>query len=163
MNNRPLVAVSACLLGHAVRYDGQHKYAHLLVKELEHHCQLIALCPEVEIGLGIPRAKIQLTQVGSTIKVLKTDEMNVDVATNLATYARKFVNQYSLSGMVLQDKSPSCGIGNVNLFSESGKKIGLGTGAFASAIIKLLPSLQVVQASQLHNKIDIQTFLKKIS
>ena len=162
VNKKPVVAVSACLLGQAVRYDGQDKYTSLIAEELKQHCKLIAVCPEVEIGLGVPRAKIQLTQVGSSIKVLKTDGTNSDVSGALQQIAIQFVNQYSLSGLVLQDKSPSCGVGNTKLFSEAGEQIGVSSGLFAKTIMDLMPNLVVVQASQLQSKSDIEQFVNSI-
>ena len=162
MNKIPLVAVSACLLGQAVRYDGQDKYTSLIAEELKKHCKLIAVCPEIEIGLGVPRAKIQLTQIGSSIKVLKTDGTNTDVSGALQEFAIQFAKQNSLSGLVLQDKSPSCGIGNTKLFSETGVQIGVSSGVFAKTIIDLMPNLVVVQASQLKSKSEIERFVKSL-
>ena len=163
MYNLPIVGVSACLLGQRVRYDGGNKYTSLIAEELKQYCQLIAVCPEVEIGLGVPRAKIQLTQVGSVIKVVKTDELNVDVADQLAEFAVRFINQYSLSGLVLQDKSPSCGVGNTKLFSQSGEEIGVSSGIFAKTITQLSPDFIVVQASQLQNKYEIEKFANRLT
>ena len=162
VNKKPAVAVSACLLGQAVRYDGQDKYTSLIAEELNKYCKLIAVCPEVEIGLGVPRTKIQLTQIGTSIKVLKTDGTNSDVSSALQNFAIQFVNQNALSGVVLQDKSPSCGVGNTKLFSEAGKQIGLSSGLFAKTIMDLMPNLVVVQASQLLSKHDIEQFVRSL-
>ena len=159
---KPSVAVSACLLGQAVRYDGQDKYTSLIAEELNKYCKLIAVCPEVEIGLGVPRTKIQLTQIGSSIKVLTTDGTNSDVSGALQNFAIQFVNQNALSGLVLQDKSPSCGVGNTKLFSEAGEQIGVSSGLFAKTILDLMPNLVVVQASQLLNKHDIEQFVRSL-
>ena len=161
-NEKPAVAVSACLLGQAVRYDGQDKYTHLIAEELEKYCKLIAVCPEIEIGLGVPRTKIQLTQIGSSIKVLKTDGTNADVSGALQEFAIQFANQNALSGLVLQDKSPSCGVGNTKLFSGTGVQIGVSSGVFAKTIIDLMPNLVVVQASQLQSKSQIELFVKSL-
>ena len=90
VNKKPVVAVSACLLGQAVRYDGQNKYTSLIAEELRKYCKLIAVCPEIEIGLGVPRTKIQLTQTVSGIKVLKTDGTNSDVSGALQEFAIQF-------------------------------------------------------------------------
>jgi len=162
VNKKPAVAVSACLLGQAVRYDGKDKYTSLIAGELKKYCTLIAVCPEIEIGLGVPRAKIQLTQVGSSIKVLKTDGTKSDVSDALQNFAIRFVNQNSLSGLVLQDKSPSCGVSNTKLFSVSGEQIGVSSGFFAKTIMELMPKLVVVQASQLLSKYDIEQFVKSL-
>lgn len=159
----PLVAVSACLLGQAVRYDGQDKYSFVIAQELKKYCRLLPVCPEVEIGLGVPRPKIQLTQVGSSIRVLQTDDSSKDFSDELVDFAVKFVNQFSLSGLVLQDKSPSCGIGNTKLFSQADEQIGMDSGLFAATIMQLLPDLVVVQAHQLQSKSDIEQFVKRIN
>ncbi len=162
MNELPLVGVSACLLGQAVRYDGKHKYTALICEELTRYCRLIAVCPEVEIGLGVPRPKIQLTQVGASIKVLQISEQAIDVSMDLQNIAIKFIKQHSLSGLVLQDESPSCGIGNTKLYSQSGEQIGLSSGLFAATIMDLAPHIQMVQASQLGTPEDIEQFVKKL-
>jgi len=162
MTNLPLVAVSACLLGHAVRYDGKDKYTSLIAKELSKHCCLLAICPEVEIGLGVPREKIQLTQLGNDIRVLKAEDSTIDVTDLLVGFSIQFIQQQPLSGLVLQDKSPSCGLDNATLFSEVGNKIGLASGLFAETIRKQLPDLPIVLASQLQNKQDVLEFVHRI-
>ena len=156
----PLVAVSACLLGQRVRYDGRDKYTSLIAEELKKYCRLVAVCPEVEIGLGVPRAKIQLTQIGTAIKVLKADD--VDVTEPLADFAVRFINQYPFSGLVLQDESPSCGINNTKLFSITGEQIGIASGLFAKTVMDCLPELVVVQASQFQSKEDVEAFVKRL-
>jgi uncharacterized protein YbbK (DUF523 family) len=160
--DKPLVAVSACLLGQKVRYDGKDKYTSLIAEELAKSCHLIAICPEVEIGLGVPRDKIQLTQVGTEIKVLKINDPTVDVSKPLAELALQFIRQHALSGLVLQDKSPSCGLGNVKLFSETGEQIGISSGFFVAAIVHQKPNLPVALASQLLSKQDVSRFLQSL-
>ncbi len=161
-NSLPRVAVSACLLGQAVRYDGCDKYTVVIAHELKKYCTLLAVCPEVEIGLGVPRAKIRLTQVGKSIKVLQIDDSTLDFSDQLHNFADKYVKQQSLDGLVLQDRSPSCGIGNTALFSQAGVQIGNSSGLFAAKIIELLPRLVVVQANQLQSKSDIIQFVEKL-
>jgi len=163
MTHLPLVAVSACLLGHAVRYDGKDKYTALIAEALSKHCCLLAVCPEVEMGLGVPREKIQLTQVGNEIRVLKTEDLSVDVTELLVDFANQLMSQYSLSGLVLQDRSPSCGLGNTKLFSVSGEQIGAeSSGLFAATIRQQLPQLPIVLASQLKSEQDVLTFVERI-
>ncbi|MCF6202317.1 MAG: DUF523 domain-containing protein [Methylococcaceae bacterium] len=162
MKQRPVVAVSACLLGQKVRYDGQDKYTSLIAVELNKYCQLIPVCPEVEIGLGVPREKIQLTQVGSTIKVLTLNEAKVDVSAALISFAKQFVLKKSFSGLVLQDKSPSCGVNNTKLYSETGQEIGLSSGLFSATVMSLIPNIVIVQESQLQNKNEIKSFLDQL-
>lgn len=160
-SNLPLVAVSACLLGQQVRYDGKAKYTSIIAEELNKSCRLIAVCPELEIGLGVPREKIQLTQVDDQIRALKIDRSD-DVSDLLVDFAEQFINQYGLAGMVLQDRSPSCGMGNTKLYSQDGKMIGMDSGLFAATIIKRLPGLPVICVSQLQSKQDVLQFSEKL-
>lgn len=155
--------MSACLLGQKVRYDGNDKYSRVIGEELTKYCQLLAVCPEVEIGLGVPREKIQLTQVGTTIRVLKEKEPKEDVSEALITFAKKFINQNSISGIVLQDKSPSCGVGNTKLFSEEGREIGVDSGLFAKTMMTRFPNIIVAQESQLQKKSDIISFVTRLN
>ena len=59
--DKPLVGISQCLLGDAVRYDGQSKANKIVLEKLSDLFEFIPICPEVEAGLGIPRPPIQLT------------------------------------------------------------------------------------------------------
>jgi hypothetical protein len=53
--HRPRLGVSACLLGHPVRYDGGHRHEPLLHRELGPLVRFVEVCPEVAIGLPVPR------------------------------------------------------------------------------------------------------------
>src|SRR5262247_3741278 len=54
------LGVSACLLGHEVRYDGGHKRDAFLTDILGPFVEWVPVCPEMEIGLGVPRPPIRL-------------------------------------------------------------------------------------------------------
>lgn len=54
------LGVSSCLLGERVRFDGGHKNDPFLVNTLGRYVEWVPVCPEVEIGLGIPRESMRL-------------------------------------------------------------------------------------------------------
>src|SRR5512138_2640679 len=54
------IGVSACLLGRKVRYDGQHKRDAFLVEVLDPFVEWVPVCPELELGLGVPREPVRL-------------------------------------------------------------------------------------------------------
>src|SRR5919198_664330 len=54
------VGVSACLLGQEVRWDGAHKRDRVVTGLLGRHVEWVPVCPEVEVGLGVPREPIRL-------------------------------------------------------------------------------------------------------
>src|SRR5690606_33117788 len=59
-SSRPLIGVSSCLLGQRVRYDGGHKREAFVVEDLAARFELLPICPEMAIGMGVPRPPLQL-------------------------------------------------------------------------------------------------------
>ena len=58
------LGISACLLGQHVRYDGGHKRDAFLVEVFGRYVEWVPVCPEVEIGLGVPRDTLRLGATG---------------------------------------------------------------------------------------------------
>ena len=58
--SKPKIAISACLLDAEVRFNGGHNESRLCSQALSEHFDFVPLCPEVAIGLGIPRQPIRL-------------------------------------------------------------------------------------------------------
>ena len=58
MTQKALVGVSSCLLGEEVRYNGLHKLDSFVAGGLAELVELRPVCPEVDIGLGVPRAPL---------------------------------------------------------------------------------------------------------
>lgn len=48
------IGISSCLLGEHVRFDGNHKRDAFLVEVFGRHMTWVPVCPEVEMGLGVP-------------------------------------------------------------------------------------------------------------
>ena len=67
------VGISSCLLGEQVRYDGGHKRDPFLTEELGRHVEFVPLCPEVEIGLGVPRPTLHLERRRGDVRMVVTD------------------------------------------------------------------------------------------
>ena len=62
MNNKINIGVSACLMGDEVRYNGQACEEKFLTRDLSEYFNFVKVCPEVGIGLGIPRETIRLVR-----------------------------------------------------------------------------------------------------
>src|SRR4029077_1597068 len=60
------VGISRCLLGDDVRYDGTNKRS-AAVAELSTYVEWVPVCPEVEVGMGVPREPIQLVAAGEGV------------------------------------------------------------------------------------------------
>jgi uncharacterized protein YbbK (DUF523 family) len=68
-DDRIRIGVSACLLGRKVRYDGGHKRDALLVETFGRSVEWVPVCPEVELGLGIPRPTLRLEREGNDVRL----------------------------------------------------------------------------------------------
>ncbi|MEE8482012.1 MAG: DUF523 domain-containing protein, partial [Acidiferrobacterales bacterium] len=103
------VAISACLLGEPVRYDGSDKLQSQLVNRLRQYFELMPLCPEVVIGMGVPRPPIQLVFDGTGIRARSVEGTLHDVTDLLANLGREIaISRVELCGYVLKARSPSC-------------------------------------------------------
>ncbi|WP_428355320.1 DUF523 domain-containing protein [Methyloprofundus sp.] len=156
------IAISACLLGHKVRYDGDHQ-ENTIIKQLTEHFTIIPVCPEVEIGLGVPRAKIELHQQGTKIHLLTCTQPVVDLTEKMMSYAETFLDNSQISGFILKDKSPSCGVDNCKQWNEKGKMQRNGTGIFTAAILKLKPGLPMLQSNLVTQASDLDNFIQQVA
>ena len=154
--SRPRVGVSRCLIGDEVRYDGTHRLDETVVALLGPYVEWVPVCPEVELGMGIPREPVQLVggaEGGSSrgrhlrlIGVLSGE----DWTERMTVWARRRVSELTsldLSGYVFKARSPSCGIDDVVVHDEDAER--RGRGLFAQALIEALPSLPVADEASL--------------
>ena len=150
--HRAVVAVSACLAGEKVRYDGGDKLLPiytLLYRELN----LIAICPEMGAGLGVPRAPIQLVEFDGQVRALGRENRRLDVTLALQNFAalssQQLMNDYSLCGYLWKSRSPSCGLGSTPLFSADGIEISRTSGIQAEYFRRNLPHLNYCEDAAL--------------
>lgn len=150
------LGISQCLLGDAVRYDGGHKRNDVLLNELAPYVEFVPLCPEVAIGLGVPRAPIQLvvdaqqTQLATVLSLNKVNTLPRQWLTlPMQQYgASKAAQLAHLCGYVFMQKSPSCGLWQVKRYRASGELHDeRGRGLFAAAVTDALPWLPVEEAA----------------
>jgi len=80
------VGISACLLGERVRYDGGHKRDAFLVEVLGKHVEWVPVCPEMELGLGVPRPPMDLVEVDGTTR-LRVTATGEDFTDRMHAYA----------------------------------------------------------------------------
>ena len=62
MSTKPKIAVSACLVGQKVRYNGDAAEFRTLSRKWSQHLELVPICPEIGIGMGVPRPTIRLVK-----------------------------------------------------------------------------------------------------
>ena len=125
------VAISACLLGAPVRYDGGSKPVSE-VRDLAGKVDVLRVCPETASGLPVPRPPAE--QRGG--RVLLSDGRDVTEEFSLgAERCLDATRRSPVSLAVLKAKSPSCGVGLVYDGTYSGRLVP-GDGVFAARLKK---------------------------
>ena len=155
---RPRVGISRCLIGDEVRYDGGHKHAGDLIAVLTASVELVPVCPEVEVGMGVPREPIQL--VGRGGRRLVGVVSGEDWTERMQAWARRRIEELTaldLSGFVLKARSPSCGLRDVPV-----QDAAPGPGMFAEALVTALPELPVEDEERLHDPQARERFLARV-
>lgn len=160
---RPLLGVSSCLLGAPVRYNGGHSRYRFLTDELDRHVDWLPVCPEAEIGLGVPRPTLRLRRHGDEDRVISSKD-EADHSDDLARTADRHLDQLRrIDGYVLKNKSPSCGLFALPVFDDNDQRVsGTGRGAFATRLTELLPRLPVEEQGRLSDAVLRELFVQRV-
>ena len=150
---RPIrVGVSSCVIGEEVRWNGGHSRQRYLTDMLGPFVEYVPVCPEVEVGMGVPRPTVRLVRDGETIRMI--DPKNeVDWTSSMNRLSRTRASDLAgedLSGFVLKKGSPTCGVYRVRVYTDTGVDRN-GRGLFADALIQRLPNLPVEEEGRLND------------
>jgi uncharacterized protein YbbK (DUF523 family) len=163
-SGRPRVGVSSCLLGEEVRYDGGHKRDSFLADVLGEIIEWVPVCPEVEMGLGVPRPPMQLVGLGGDTRLV-TPSTGADHTAAMSAWAARRLEELAalnLSGYVLKSRSPSCGLHGVPVFDLDGESAGEGRGLFAAALATRFPDLPIAEENALADPHRRAGFLSQV-
>lgn len=156
----PCVGVSACLLGQNTRYDGGNRLDPYIAEIIGAVAEIVAVCPEMEIGMGSPRPPIRLVDGPDGLRAIGVDDPTVDVTDAVNEVGRRHAG---LGGLVLKSRSPSCGAGTTDVFSQDGKLVSpAGFGVFARSIMDSTPLLPVEDETALHDRRRRSVFLLRL-
>ena len=163
------IGISSCLLGERVRYDGGHKQDHFLTDVIGRHVEWVAVCPEFEIGLGVPREPIQLEHKSGEIRLVsietRSDHTKTDHTKTMQRWSKRRLEELyreNLSGYILKSRSPSCGIGRVPIHQENGALEGTGRGLFAKGLLAHFENLPVEEETHLANPMQRENFIERV-
>ncbi|HET6373737.1 MAG TPA: DUF523 and DUF1722 domain-containing protein [Candidatus Polarisedimenticolia bacterium] len=162
---RPIrLGVSACLLGEEVRYDAGHKRDSFLCETLGRFVEWVPVCPEVDIGLGVPREPIRLIAGSSGTRLVAT-RSGTDLTDTMPRYGRRKVKDLAaadLCGYVLKKDSPSCGMERVKVHAGTGPSVRSGVGLFAQALQEAFPSLPIEEEGRLNDSALRENFIERV-
>lgn len=157
------LGVSSCLLGEQVRFDAGHKRESFVADVLPRYFEMIPVCPEVAIGLGVPREPIRLVGSAAAPRAVGVKTKTLDVTDRLRDYGREMVAKLGgISGYVLKSKSPSCGMERVKVYGESGYASKTGTGIYAAEIMRAMPMLPVEEEGRLNDPVLRENFIERV-
>jgi len=156
------IGVSSCLLGNNVRYDGKNK-DNQVIQNICSVLECIPLCPEEGIGLGIPRPPLQIVRIKNDFRARGKTNPGFDVTDRLGHYANNIVSRHpDICGYIFKARSPSCGINSTPWRNISGDDTGLTSGIYSDRISTLLPSLPVIEETQLANEASVKIFMDAV-
>jgi uncharacterized protein YbgA (DUF1722 family)/uncharacterized protein YbbK (DUF523 family) len=158
------IGISSCLLGQQVRFDGGHKRSDFLVDIFGPFVEFVAVCPEVEIGLGVPRETLRLTRAADDIRLVG-NKSGVDQTAAMRRYADRrtaALRADDLSGYVLKKDSPSCGMERVRIYSTSGMPARDGRGLYAEALMRRYPNLPIEEEGRLNDARLRENFIERV-
>jgi uncharacterized protein YbgA (DUF1722 family)/uncharacterized protein YbbK (DUF523 family) len=162
------IGVSSCLLGREVRFDGQHKRDAFLVDTLAPFVEWVPVCPEVEVGMGVPRESVRLVRGPRGRSLLVGNASGEDWTARMeALSARRAeaLADAALVGYVFKSKSPSCGVERVKVYDARRADAApepTGTGLFARAVRERLPNLPVEEEGRLHDARLRESFIERV-
>ncbi|WP_050756140.1 YbgA family protein [Nitrococcus mobilis] len=163
VERRIRVGVSACLLGEPVRFNAGHKRDRFVSDRLARYFELVPVCPEVAIGLGIPREPIRLVGEPQRPKAVGTRHESADVTSPLAEYARRMARELGdISGYIFKSKSPSCGMERVKVYGRDGSLRGSGRGIYAAEIMRANSLLPVEEEGRLNDPALRENFIERL-
>jgi uncharacterized protein YbbK (DUF523 family) len=158
------LGISRCLLGEEVRWDGDHRHDLLLLQAVGSKVEWVPVCPEVELGMGVPREPVQLIRDAPDRPRMVGRESRRDWTDSMQDWAQRRVPELideDLDGFVLKRGSPSCGVDRVKLHEPSGEVSPQARGLFAAALMELHPRLPVEEDERLQDPQVLEQFLQR--
>lgn len=161
---RPRIVLSACMEIDACRHDGQ-QISDEFVRWLRPHVDLVPVCPEVEIGLGVPRDTIRLVAEGERTRMVQPATGN-DLTARMHDFSQRYLDELGeVDGFVLKAGSPSCGTGGVKVYAgeqRGSAAVRTEAGLFAANVQARYGDIAVETDGRLRNYPIRHHFLTRI-
>lgn len=157
------IGISSCLVGHKVRFDANHKQHRYITDELSKKFNFIPVCPEMAIGMGVPRTPIHLAGDTNSPRAVNVRDESIDVTTALVEFGQKKAKQLDdISGYIFKKGSPSCGLFNVKVYRTPDHVTHDGIGLYAKQIVEANPLLPVEEEGRLNDMMLRANFLQRV-
>ena len=160
---RPNVVISNCLELSACRYNGQLVHDDF-VKKLSQHVNYIPVCPEVAIGLGVPRFPIRMVSRGKDARLIQPATKS-DLTDKMNKFSIHFLTQLNdVDGFILKFRSPTCGLKDVRIYlsAEKSAAVGKTSGFFGGKVLEMFHGLAIEDEGRLKSLKIREHFLTKL-
>ncbi len=162
VTQKPAVGISSCLLGEKVRYDGGHQLDVTIQQTLSQHFDFISFCPEIKIGMGVPRKPIRLIKKVDGLHCVAAHDEDRDYTEKLISCAaERRTTHCNLSGYIFKSGSPSCGVNHVKVY-DNGRQSRDGVGMFARTLMEEFPHMPVEEETRLGQPLLRENFIQRV-
>ncbi len=164
MEDAIVVGISSCLLGEKVRFDSGHKQSSYVNKELVDYFEFVSICPEVGMGLPVPRPTIRLITNEERIALVDTKDYTRDHTDGMMRFTREKVAEIKdteMCGYIVCAKSPSCGMERVKVYGN-GHASTDGIGLYTKHLMEQMPWLPVEEDGRLNDPVLKENFISRI-
>lgn len=162
MPPRLRIGVSGCLLGHSIRYDGGHKRHRVVTETLSRIFDVVSVCPEWEAGMGVPREPVELVGDPKDPRMIGK-RSGTDWTETMRQHGRQRtaeIEKLEVSGFILKQGSPSCGLNGVPV--QSGDADLAGRGLFARTLTEALPLMPMEEEVRLDDAPLCENFVERV-
>lgn len=158
------IAVSGCLLGEEIRFNGGHSHDRFVTQSLGKYAEFVSFCPE-NLAFGTPRPTIRLVEEGHDGYYVQSSDGNVDVTEKLLganTTELEKIQDSTLRGIIFKSKSPSCGFGSAMVYRTNGYSKEKNDGLFVKMCKEHFPLLPMEEEARLNDPWLRENFIMQL-
>ncbi len=157
-----LLGISSCLIGEKVRFDGGHKQNRYVLDTLGKYFSYRPFCPEMAIGLGVPRETIRLVYIDGQRQAVGNKNAALNVTDALIQSAQDQQSWHQqIFGYIVKKDSPSCGMERVRIYHDDHPQRN-GVGIYTETMMRNFPTLPVEEEGRLGDPVLREGFVKRV-
>lgn len=156
------LGISSCLIGEKVRFDGGHKQNRYILDTLGQYFSYRPFCPEMAIGLGVPRETIRLVEIDGRREAIGNKNAALNVTDALIQSAQNRQSWHrQIYGYIVKKDSPSCGMERVRVY-HGDQPQRIGAGLYTETMMQNFPNLPVEEEGRLGDPVLREGFVKRV-
>ncbi len=160
---KPVILVSRCLEFENVRYDGQVIHSQI-IKDLMPFVDFIKVCPEYEIGLGVPRDPLRIIKQEGEYRLVQPNT-GEDLTEKMNDFSTSFLDKLGdVDGFIFKSRSPSVGVRDIKVYAAArlAPVTERNIGLFAMEVVARYPGYPVEEEDRLRNSHIRHHFLTQL-